>query len=351
MPTGPLRLVIMLPQSNRIVTPDAMIRTAEAAEELGFYAVSVRDHISFNGAWISSGMADIDVAGDDRDFFESMQSLSYVAARTQNVKLGVSVIVLPNRHPVLFAKQAATLDVLSGGRLILGVGVGPPTRRKAGETTRLGRHRSNAEKEYDAFDVPGNRGPRTDEYLEAVYAIWSQESASYDGSYISFQDLDVFPKPVQRPRPPVLIGGRSEKALRRVARYGEGWNPSQVSVAEYQTSVARLADFYEQEGRTGPDFLGINQIAVVASSDEAAHEQAYPTVARVFPSEEAYRERTLVGSPETLVGRLSEFRRAGVNWVEVRPVYATVDNLIEQMKMLASEVLPAVEEGAQDGAA
>ena len=126
MGDDPIRLVLMVPQSNRIVTQEGLLRTAEAAEELRFHGVSVRDHISFNGAWISSGMRGIKAVGDDRDFFESMQTLAYLAAVTHSVKLAVSVLVLPNRHPVLFAKQAATLDVLSAGRLILGFGVGPP---------------------------------------------------------------------------------------------------------------------------------------------------------------------------------------------------------------------------------
>ncbi len=339
----PMRFVMMLPQSNRIVTRDGLLRVAEAAEELGFYGVSVRDHISFNGAWISSGMRDIDVEGDDRDFYESMQTLAYVAARTETVKLGVSVIVLPNRHPVLFAKQSATLDVLSEGRLILGFGVGPPMRPKSAETTRLGRHRTNAEKEYDAFDVRGNRGPRTNEYIEAVYAVWSQESATFHGNYVSFEDLDVFPKPIQEPRPTVLIGGRSDQALRRTARYADGWNPSQVSVEECRNGVATLNDYYAEEGNFGPTIVGINQIATLGASDEAAHDQAFPTVERVFPSEDEYRLRTLVGSPDTFASRVREYRDAGVNWIEMRPVYPTVENLIDQMRLIHDEVMPAVE--------
>lgn len=342
MSDNPIRIVLMLPQSNRIVTREGLLRAAEAAEALQFYGVSVRDHISFNGAWISSGMRGIKAAGDDRDFLESMQTLAYVAAATHGVKLAVSVLVLPNRHPVLFAKQAATLDVLSNGRLILGFGVGPPSRTKGVETTRLGRHRTNAQKEYDAFDVLGNRGPRTDEYIEAIYALWSQESASYHGRYVSFDDIDMFPKPLQQPRPPVLIGGRSDHALTRAARYADGWNPSQVSVSEYKEGVPRLRTLYKNEGRTGPRYLGINQILTVAATDDIAHEQAYPTVAQVFPSEEEYRKRTLVGSPATVAARLKEFHEVGVNWVEVRPVYPTIENLIEQMRLLRNEVLPAV---------
>lgn len=336
-----MKFVMMVPQSNRIVSRDGLLRTIEAAEELGFYGVSVRDHISFNGAWISSGMRDID-GGDDRDFFESMQTLAFIAGRTQRVKIGVSVVVLPNRHPVLFAKQAATLDVLSEGRLFLGVGVGPPSRPGALETTKLGGHLSNAEKEYFAFDVSGNRGPRTNEYLEAVYTIWQEESATFHGDYVSFQDLDIFPKPVQQPRPPVLIGGRSDHALRRAARYGEGWNPSQITVDQVRDTVPRLRDLYADEGREGPDIIGVNQVCTIASSDDEADDQTRPTVStRVFYDDEQYRARTIVGSPDTFTARLKDYEAAGANWIEMRPVYPTVDNLIEQMHMIHDEVMPA----------
>lgn len=342
--TDSLRLVLMLPQCNRIVTPDAVLRTAEAADEMGFYGVSVRDHISYNGWWISSGTVDTDVEGDDRDFYESMQTLAFVASRTERVKLATSVTVLPNRHPVLFAKQAATLDMLSGGRLILGVGVGPPSGRSLRDT-RLSHHRTNAEKEYDAFDIPGNRGRRTDEYLEAVFTIWSEESATYHGEYVSFENLDMFPKPLQQPRPRILIGGNSDLALRRAARYGDGWNPSQMPVERYSETADRLRGYFVEENRVGPAILGINNVVAVAASDEIAHAQAYPTASRIFHSEEAYRARTLVGSPETFAARLRAYRDAGVNWVEMRPVYPTVDNLIEQMRLITEEVLPAVADG------
>ena len=115
-----------------------------------------------------------------------------------------------------------------------------------------------------------------------------------------------------------------------------------MSVSEYKEGVPRLRTLYKNEGRTGPRYLGINQILTVAATDDIAHEQAYPTVAQVFPSEEEYRKRTLVGSPATVAARLKEFHEVGVNWVEVRPVYQTIENLIEQMRLLRNEVLPAV---------
>ena len=163
-----MRFGVMLPHTNRIATTDNIIRTAETAEEYGFYALSVHDHIVFNGHWIVSGVRGIELPGDDRTLFEAMEVMTFAAARTSTIRLVASVILLPIREPVLFAKQAATLDVLSGGRLTLGFGVGPPLQPGDNETTKLGNHRSNAGKEYDAVGISGNRGRRTDEYIEAA---------------------------------------------------------------------------------------------------------------------------------------------------------------------------------------
>jgi alkanesulfonate monooxygenase SsuD/methylene tetrahydromethanopterin reductase-like flavin-dependent oxidoreductase (luciferase family) len=195
-----------------------------------------------------------------------------------------------------------------------------------------------------AIGASGPRGPRLDEYLEAMIAIWTQESATYHGRWIDFEDLDVFPKPVQKPHPPIVIGGRSDHALRRTARYASGWVPSQVSVAEIEAGAEKLRAWYAQEGRSGPDDIGINMYVAIAATDEAADELAHPTASRVFPDEEQYRARTVVGSPETFTRRLREYIAAGVTFLEMRPVYRTVDELIDQMRMMTELVLPALEE-------
>ena len=120
------RFSVMLPQTNSVASRDEILRTAETAEALGFDAVTVHDHLVFNGFWVASGMQGAEGPGDNRDLYEAMETLTFVAARTERVRLVTSVIILPLRAPVLFAKQAATLDVLSKGRFVLGVDVGPP---------------------------------------------------------------------------------------------------------------------------------------------------------------------------------------------------------------------------------
>jgi len=337
-----MKFGVMLPHTNKIASTDAIIRTAETAEECGFHALSVHDHIVFNGHWIVSGQRGIDAPGDDRNLFEAMQTLTFAAARTSKIRLVASVFVLPIREPVLFAKQAATLDVLSGGRLTLGFGVGPPLTPGDHETTRLGKHRSNAGKEYDAVGVYGNRGPRTDEYIEALIEIWSNELASYDGKFTSFEDIEVFPKPLQDPYPPIFIGGRSEFAIQRAVKYGDGWNPSQPSALQMIEGIARIRKLCEQAGRAPIEEYGVNIPSVIAATDEEADAIARPTVGPMFPGETEYRERTIVGSPDTFIRRVQEFKDAGVNYVELKPLYPSMEQFMEQLRLIRDEVMPAV---------
>jgi probable F420-dependent oxidoreductase len=337
-----MKFGVMLPHTNKVASTDAIIRTAETAEELGFHALSVHDHIVFNGHWIVSGVRGIEAPGDDRNLFEAMETMTFAAARTSKIRLVASVIVLPIREPVLFAKQAATLDVLSNGRLTIGFGVGPPLTPSDKETTKLGKHRSNAGKEYDAVGVYGNRGPRTDEYIEAVLEIWQNESASFQGKYTSFTDIEVFPKPVQDPHPPIFIGGRSEFAIQRTVKYGDGWNPSQPSAPQMAENIPRIKALCLEAGREPVRDFGVNIPSVIADSDEQADAIARPTVGPMFPGETEYRERTIVGSPETFIRRVREFKKAGVNYVELKPLYPDMDQFMRQLKLIHDEVMPAV---------
>ena len=331
----------MLPHTNRIASTDNIIQTAETAEALGFYALSVHDHIVFNGHWIVSGARGIDVPGDDRYLFEAMETLTFAAARTETIRLVASVILLPLRQPVLFAKQAATLDVLSKGRLTLGFGVGPPLKPIGYETTKLGNHRSNAGKEYDAFDVYGNRGPRMDEYIEAVCTIWESESATFKGKYASFEDIEIFPKPIQKPRIPLFIGGRSEFAIQRTIKYGDGWNPSQPSAPQIREGIARIQTLCAEAGREPITDFGVNIPSVIAKTDEEADAIARPTVGPMFPGETEYRERTIIGSPDTFITRVREFRDAGANYIELKPLYPSMEQFMEQLHLIHDVVMPA----------
>jgi alkanesulfonate monooxygenase SsuD/methylene tetrahydromethanopterin reductase-like flavin-dependent oxidoreductase (luciferase family) len=267
-----------------------------------------------------------------------------VAGFTSRVRLITSILLVPVREPILTANQLASIDRMSDGRLVVGVGVGPPLKESEGETTRLAHHRSNAAIEYAAFGVSGNRGPLTDEYVEAMIAIWTQDPASYHGRYIAFDDLVVHPKPLQRPHIPIWVGGRSQFALERVVRLGETWNPSQVSPEQFSRSWAWLDERFREVGRPPARERAINTYAVIASDDEAARQLAAAGVAEMFVSDPEFEQRTLVGSPGTWISRLSDWRDRGLTFCELKPVYETVDDLIAQLRRIHAEVMPAFPE-------
>ena len=172
-------------------TPKGITETACKAEELGFDAVLVNDHIVVDGAPRSVSW---------RNTYDPLMVLSYVAARTTRIRLGTSVLIMPYRNPIAAAKMIATLDQMSGGRVIAGVGTGWN------------------EAEFDALGVPFHqRGARTTEYLRLWQACWAPGETTFHGRFFSFDNMHINPKPLQQPHPPIWVGGSSRAALRRAA--------------------------------------------------------------------------------------------------------------------------------------
>ena len=174
---------------------------------------------------------------------ESLLVLTYVAAHTRTIRLATGVLLLPQHQPLLLAKQLATLDVLSGGRLLVGIGVGW------------------SEEEYEALGIPySERGARADEYLAAMRAIWSEERPAYHGRYVSFKDVQAYPHPVQQPTPPIIIGGRAPAVLRRTVEQANGWYGFALDLEE---TARVLAELREAAGRYDrPAALGELEISV-----------------------------------------------------------------------------------------
>lgn len=189
-----MRFGIHLPQYGPVSGPDAIRRAAVQAEELGFSDVWVSDHIAFPSstpmpAWL----------------YEPVVTLTWAAAATRRIGLGTSVLILPYRHPLHLAKELASLDRLSSGRLILGAAAGW------------------LEGEFEALGVPfRERGTRTDEALDVLRACWEQDPVNFDGPRVRMKDMRVLPQPGRRI--PVWIGGHSDAALRRAARAGDAWH-------------------------------------------------------------------------------------------------------------------------------
>jgi probable F420-dependent oxidoreductase len=188
---------------------------------------------------------------DPRDpILDPLVHLSYVAACTETMELGTAVVILPQRNPVVLAKQAASLDVLSGGRLLLGVGAG----YLAPEMTAVG--------------VPlAERGGRTDEYLDAMTALWTQEAPAFHGRYVSFEKVDAHPRPARPGGPRIVIGGHSRAAFRRAVARGHGWygNGTIDDLAGCLDGLKRAAAEVERPARLGPleiTFLQLNPVTV-----------------------------------------------------------------------------------------
>jgi probable F420-dependent oxidoreductase len=182
--------------------PDAIARRARAAEDAGFESIWVGDHIALP----------LDAPDDAHDpRLEAVVTLAHLAAVTRRVRLGFGAIVLPQRQPVLLAKQLTSVDVLCDGRLIVGFGVGylEPELRALGATL-------------------AERGARTDEYIAAMLALWDEPVPRFEGSFVAFSDVIQRPRPVQRPHPPIVIGGASPPAFRRARAAGGwyGWEPT-----------------------------------------------------------------------------------------------------------------------------
>ncbi|MEV0346087.1 LLM class F420-dependent oxidoreductase [Nonomuraea sp. NPDC050680] len=175
-------------------------RVARLAESLGYESLWTADHIVLPSPRVDSAPLE-----PDAPLLDAVVSLAFLAAHTERIRLATGCVVLPQRDPLILAKQLASVDVLSGGRLIFGVGAG------------------YLEPELRALGVPmSDRGSRLEEYLPAIRSLWQDENPAFDGRHVSFKDLDAHPRPIQRPVP-VVIGGHTPAAHRRAATLADGW--------------------------------------------------------------------------------------------------------------------------------
>jgi probable F420-dependent oxidoreductase len=329
---------VRLPHSWCGASVDAVVRVADAAERLGFDGVSVQDHVlAAHGVAPCGHRHD----GDDRNVLESLATLAYVAARTTRVKLLTGVLVVPFRSLIWLAKTGATIDVLSGGRLILGVGVGAPRSRQTDGVQNMGPHADISSRETALFDLPGPRGTLMDEALEALHLLWTEDAASYRGSQIRFEGVDLYPKPVQRPRPPIWVGGRADAAIRRAATLGEGWFPSQASVDVLAAGRARVLE-QAAAARRPPPVFGVNLFLSVDRDGDAARDVIRDGLGHRFRTEEGLFGATISGTPAEVAQRMGAYVAAGCSVFDLKVLPHTGDATIAQMELLADETLPAL---------
>jgi probable F420-dependent oxidoreductase len=218
----------------------ALLRTVgREAEARAFESIWVAEHVVLFDDYASQYPYAADgrfPGGGDTGLLEPLTALAYLAAVTDTVRLGTGICLVPQRNPVYTAKQVVDVDVLSGGRVDFGVGVGW------------------LKEEFDVLGVPfEHRGARTDEYLTVMKALWQDEVSEYHGQHYDLPPCRLYPKPVQAPHPPIHVGGESPAALRRVARHGQGWYTFNRLPHELAEPLGRLEGLLEAEGRSRSD--------------------------------------------------------------------------------------------------
>jgi probable F420-dependent oxidoreductase len=237
-----MRYGIALPNYGPLAVPAVLARLARRAEALGVDSIWVSDHLvaptGVRSLYPYDRRPDAKPGdmGVIEHFYEPLTTLAFLAGCTSRVRLGVSAYVVPYRPPVLTAKQVASLDALSGGRVVLAVGTGW------------------LREEFEALGVPfAARGERTDEYLAICRSLWTDEVASYDGKLVRLPPVRTGPKPAQRPHPPLWVAGNSAAARARAVRIGQGWHAIDLSPAELAPLVVDLRRRLAGSGRAPED--------------------------------------------------------------------------------------------------
>ena len=201
---------------------------ATLSEALGYHIIMTSDHIAITPDVQSRYPA---------PFYEPLSLLGWLAGVTTKIEIGTTVIIVPYRNPLELAKATANVDQLSDGRFILGVGIGW------------------AQEEFHVLNAAyKSRGAVTNEYLAAVKLLWTQDVASYNGKFISFDDVHTAPRPIQTPHPPIWVGGPSDAAMRRTVRYGNAWHPIRIQMDWFKnTGIPRLKEISDEEAKSMPE--------------------------------------------------------------------------------------------------
>ena len=279
--------------------------------------VEVGDKYEYDSLWLSDRIV------SNRFSLEPMIALSMVAAYSDRLKFGTSVLALPLRNPVVLAKQIATLDYLSQGRCFPAVGLG-----------------QEDPEEYEACGVPkGDRAQRTDEAIVLMRRLWEEESVTHEGRFFTCHNVSVTPKPFFKPSPPVWIGGRSHAAARRVGRVGDGWLVSSATpdeVREGRDILFDTADKYEREIEY--DHVGVLLGYYISSDREQAVAKAHQFVTRHRP-DAYFTEYSAVGTTEQIAEMIQRYADAGGQKFVVRPL-CSGDESMEQLEIMGEEILP-----------
>ena len=244
-----MKLAVEFPSVSYREGGEAVLRLAKAIEDIGFDQLDMFDHVVMG---FPTESREAPMYPPKMPILEALMTLSYVAAATRNIGLGTEVLVLPQRQPVLVAKQISTLDTLSGGRVRLGVGVGWQ------------------ESEYDALEERfSNRGRRMDEAIDLLRSYWRDDNISFDGDHYSSVAMAMEPKPPQGGNLPIWIGGNVEAALKRVAERGDGWLATAITDAAVANRCREKISAYAEAAGRDPGSIGYQMMLDVPPRDDA----------------------------------------------------------------------------------
>ncbi len=306
-----------LPVRGELANHEGVVEMARQGERMGFVSATVADHVVF--PTVVESRYPYDASGihpSKGDALEQLSVMAFVAGATERLRLIASVMVLPHRNPVLAAKMVATIDVLSRGRVTLGIGVGWMREELA------------------ALRAPEfeKRGAASDEYVAIFRKLWTSEGpVEHRGEHYAFAPLRFAPRPVQRPHPPIWVGGHTRPALRRTARLGDGWLPvggvetAPLAPAEFAGLVAELRRLAAAEGR---DPAAIT-IAFAPRLDHTA-----------APLPGGAGRKPFAGSSEQIAEDVETYRRLGVSHLSFDFRAATLAGTLERMDRFAREVMP-----------
>jgi|TARA_B100000678_G_scaffold271430_1_gene260106 probable F420-dependent oxidoreductase len=311
-----------LPGRGHLATPERLGIIARKGEEFGFDTLLTGDHIlvpkNISSVYPYTEGGEFPGSGSGESM-EQITLLSYIAGQTSKIRLVTSVLIVPHRNPLIAAKSLATLDLLSEGRLVVGVGVGW------------------MREEFQALGLPPfeERGAVTDEYIRAFKVLWTEDDPHFEGKYISFDDISFLPKPVQKPHPPIWVGGESRPALRRTAELADGWYPlgsnptfPMGTPEQLKAGLERLAGYAERFGR-----------------DPSTIETIYRTHQFELLKQAAGPDRLpFVGDADQIAGDIRQYQDMGVTsmiWDFLRQT-DDLDSMLGLMEDFSTQVWPKV---------
>ena len=306
-----------LPASSASIKPHELVGFAQQAEALGFYCITVADHIivprnisvpypyTIDGKYPGTGY-----------HLETLMTIGFLAGITRRIRFVTSVMILPYRNPIVTAKMLASLDVLSGGRVIVGVGVG--WMKEEFETLHA--------------EAYAERGKVADEYIAVFRELWTSDNPHFGGKYYTFSNIIFEPKPVQKPAIPIWIGGHSKHAIHRAARLGDGWHPiGGVPTIPLEPEEIRqdMDMLFEQAVKAGRDPKQI-RVALKGSLFDR-EKQITPGIRRRF-----------IGNAEEIASDIRDYQSVGVDTLIFDVRRSSAVETLERMEWMAKEVFPQV---------